>query len=142
MSTVRVLMCILHPAIEALARFPAGRAVVLTGLRSQPRLASEAEAHALLEGFGEAEDFWRLLFWGILADVPTGLEDVRCPVMLAQGTADVISSGQTPRHLLALPGATFHSLLGAGHAPQSDAPDSILRLVRQATRRADALRTG
>ena len=70
-----MLACILHPAIGALTRFSAGRAVLLT-------------------------------------DVPTGLEDVRCPVSLAQGTADVISSGQT------------------------------LRLVRQATRRADALRTG
>lgn len=38
--------------------------------------------------------------------------------------------------------ATFRPLLGAGHAPQSDAPDSIVRLVRQATRRTDALRTG
>jgi pimeloyl-ACP methyl ester carboxylesterase len=142
MSTFRVLIYMLHPAIGALARFSAGRAVLLTGLRSQPWLASEAEAHALLEGFGESEDFWRLLFWGILADVPTGLGDVRCPVILAQGTADVIGSGQTPRYLLAVPGATFHPLLGAGHAPQSDAPDSILRLVRHATRRADALRTG
>lgn len=142
MSTFRVFLCILHPAMGPLTRFSAGRAALLTGLRSQPWLASESEARALLEGFGESEDFWRLLFWGILADVPTGLEDVRCPVILAQGTADVISSGQTPRYLLALPGATFHPLLGAGHAPQSDTPNSILRLVRQATRRADALRTG
>jgi len=63
-------------------------------------------------------------------------------VILAQDTADVIGNGQTPRYLLALPGATFHPLLGAGHAPQSDAPNSILRLVHQATRCADALHTG
>ena len=142
MSTFRLLMYMLHPVIGPLACFTAGRAALLTGLRSQPWLASQAEARALREGFGECEDFWRLLFWGILADVPTGLEDVRCPVILAQGTADIIASGQTPRYLLALPGASFHPLLGAGHAPQSDTPDSILRLVRQATRRADALRTG
>lgn len=142
MSTFRLLMRTLHPSMRPLARFSAGRAVLLTGLRSQPWLASETEARALLEGFGESKDFWRLLFWGILADVPTGLGDVRCPVILAQGTADVISSGQTPPYLLALPGATFHPLLGAGHAPQSDTPNSILRLVRHATRRADALRAG
>lgn len=69
----------------------------------------------------------------MLADIPTGLDDVRCPVILAQGTADIIASGQTPRYLLAVPGASFQPLLGAGHAPQSDAPESILRLVRQAT---------
>jgi pimeloyl-ACP methyl ester carboxylesterase len=59
---------------------------------------------------------------------------VRCPVILAQGTADIVGSGQTPRYLLAVPSATFEPLLGAGHAPQSDAPDSILRLVHQAPR--------
>lgn len=90
-----------------MARLPAGRAALLTGLRSQPWLASEAEVCALREGFGECEDFWRLLWWGLLADVPTGLGDVRCPVILAQGTADIIASGQTPRYLLALPGATL-----------------------------------
>jgi pimeloyl-ACP methyl ester carboxylesterase len=137
LSTFRLLISLLHSMIGSLARLPAGRAALLTGLRSQPWLASEAEVCALREGFGECEDFWRLLWWGLLADVPTGLGDVRCPVILAQGTADIIASGQTPRYLLALPGATFTPLLGAGHAPQSDAPGSILRLVRQATRRAD-----
>ena len=142
MSTLRLVMSILSPAIGALACVPAGRAALLTGLRSQPWLASEVEARALREGFGAGEDFWRLLFWAILADVPTGLDDVRCPVILAQGTADIIASGQTPRYLLAVPDATFEPLLGAGHAPQSDAPDSILRLVRQATQRTAALHTG
>jgi pimeloyl-ACP methyl ester carboxylesterase len=141
MSTFRLLMFILHPAIGPLARFPLGRAALLTGLRSQPWLATEVEALALREGFGECEDFGRLLFWGIFADVPIGLGKVRCPVILAQGTADVISSGQTPRYLLAVPGATFQPLFGAGHAPQSDAPASILGLVREVNRRADALRT-
>jgi pimeloyl-ACP methyl ester carboxylesterase len=139
MSTLRLFMYMMRPAIKPLVHFPAGRAALLTGLRSQPWLASEVEARALLEGFGESEDFWRLLFWGVLADVPTGLENVHCRVILAQGTADVISSWQTPRYLLLLPGATFQYLLGAGHAPQSDSPGSILGLVHQATRRADSL---
>ena len=135
MSTFRLVMYVLHPAIGPLACFTAGRAALLTGLRSQPWLASEVEALALREGFGECEDFWRLLFGGILADVPAGLGNVRCPVILAQGTADVIGSGQTPRYLLTVPGATFQPLLGAGHAPQSDAPDKHpAGLVRQATR--------
>src|SRR5205085_3025491 len=90
-------------AIGPLARLPAGRAALLTGLRSQPWLASEQEALALRDGFGACEDFWRLLWWGMLADIPTGLSDVHCPVILAQGTADIIASGQTPRYLLTLP---------------------------------------
>jgi pimeloyl-ACP methyl ester carboxylesterase len=74
--------------------------------------------------------------WGLLADVPDGLEGVRCPVILAQGTADLISSAQTPRYLLAIPGSTFGPLVGAGHAPQSDTPRAILGLVRSASRQA------
>lgn len=142
MSIFRAVVGSYAPGIAALACFPAGRALLFTGLRAKPWLASKAEARALLEGFGQSEDFWRLLFWSVLADVPTGLADVRCPVILAQGTADVISGGQTPRYLLALPDATFYPLLGAGHAPQSDAPDNIVWLVRRATRAADALRAG
>jgi pimeloyl-ACP methyl ester carboxylesterase len=138
LSILRLLISTLGPAIGPLARLPAGRAALLTGLRSQPWLASEQEALALRDGFGACEDFWRLLWWGMLADVPIGLSDVHCPVILAQGTADIIASGQTPRYLLTLPRATFEPLLGAGHAPQSDAPDSILRLVHQATHHADA----
>jgi hypothetical protein len=79
-----------------------------------------------------------MLWWGVLADVPVGLEDVDCPVILAQGTLDALAVGQTPRYLSAVPGARFVPLLGAGHAPQSDAPDAILRLVREATAAAPA----
>ncbi|HWN25594.1 MAG TPA: hypothetical protein VNP37_01410, partial [Actinomycetospora sp.] len=66
------------------------------------------------------------------------LEDVDCPVVLAQGLLDAISAGQTPRYLLAVPGARFVPLFAAGHAPQSDTPDAIVRLVHQAARRATA----
>jgi pimeloyl-ACP methyl ester carboxylesterase len=91
------------------------------------------EARALRDGFADADAFWDMLWWGILTDVPHGLDAIDCPVILAQGTADLIAVGQTPRFLSALPTARFVSLLGAGHAPQSDAPEAILQLVEQAT---------
>lgn len=50
MSTFRLLISLLHPAIEPLAQWPAGRAALLTGLRSQPWLASEVEVCASREG--------------------------------------------------------------------------------------------
>jgi pimeloyl-ACP methyl ester carboxylesterase len=139
MGMSRLLLRTLRPAVGQLAGSRGGRAALLAGLRSRPWAATEPEARALLGGFADSEDYWRLLFWAVLADVPTGLEHVRCPVILAQGTADVIASGQTPRYLLAVPGSTFMPLLGAGHAPQSDSPEAILRLVRRAT--AAAIRT-
>jgi pimeloyl-ACP methyl ester carboxylesterase len=82
-----------------------------------------------------------MLWWAVLLDVPTGLHRVDCPVILAQGGADVVGAGQTPRYLSLIPGASFHLLPGAGHAPQSDAAEAILALVQQAISQADT-RTG
>jgi pimeloyl-ACP methyl ester carboxylesterase len=119
-----------------MAEFRAGRTTLLTGLKSRPWAASRREARTMRDGFADARDFWRTLWWSTLIDQPTGLAHVRCPVILAQGTADVIASGQTPRYLTLLPGARFRPLLGAGHAAQSDVPDTVVGLVHQAVRLA------
>jgi pimeloyl-ACP methyl ester carboxylesterase len=74
-----------------------------------------------------------MLWWGILTDVPTGLDRIDCPVVLAQGTRDLVAVAQTPRYVAAIPTARFVPLFGAGHAPQSDTPEPILRLVARAT---------
>jgi pimeloyl-ACP methyl ester carboxylesterase len=132
MTVSRLGMRSLRRLIEPSSRSPLGRAFLLTGLRSAPWRASEAEAAALRGGFAESEGFWSMLWWGVLADLPTGLRRIRVPVLLAQGAADVIASGQTPRYLLLVPGSSFAPLWGAGHAPQSDAPDAIVLLVRRA----------
>ena len=139
MSTARLLMCAMGPFIDVAARFPVGRALLLANLRSTPWLSSEAEARALRAGFAHAPDFWQQLWWTVLADVPVGLEKIDCPVVLAQGTVDVMSSVQTPRYLALIPQSRFQPLLGAGHAPQSDAPHTILRLVHEATAAARPL---
>ena len=133
MSGNRLLLRRLRRLLPALARTTLGRTALLTGLRSAPWRAGEPEAHALQEGFAQAAAFWAMLWWGILADVPTGLDRIDCPVILAQGTADLVALGQTPRYLPAVPRSRFVPLIGAGHAPQSDAPAPILALVRQAT---------
>jgi pimeloyl-ACP methyl ester carboxylesterase len=133
MSRSRLILRRLRPLLPALARTTVGRTALLTGLRSAPWRSSETEARALREGFAAADAFWQMLWWGILADVPTGLDRIDCPVVLAQGTADLVAAGQTPRYLAAIAGARFVPLVGAGHAPQSDAPDAILTLIRDAT---------
>lgn len=129
----RALVRGLRPVLGVAARHQLTRAPLLAGLRSAPWLAGDDEVRGLLAGFGGSTDFWRLLWWAVLADVPIGMDRIACPVLLAQGTADVIASGQTPRYLALVPGARFHPLIGAGHAPQSDAPGAILGLLREAT---------
>ncbi|HLZ37379.1 MAG TPA: alpha/beta hydrolase [Mycobacteriales bacterium] len=84
-----------------------------------------------MKGSPSSDDFWRMLLWGILLDVPSGLDEIRCPVTIAQGSLDVIGALQAPRYVSLIPGSRFQLLVGAGHAPQSDAPDAIVRLVRQ-----------
>jgi pimeloyl-ACP methyl ester carboxylesterase len=128
----------IRPLIYPLAEFPAGRTALLAGLKSRPWAASQPEARAMKDGFADARQFWRTLWWSILVDQPTGLAKVTCPVILAQGTADFIAGGQTPRYLVLVPGARFRPLLGAGHAAQSDAPGAVVRLVHEAVRRAHA----
>jgi pimeloyl-ACP methyl ester carboxylesterase len=133
MSLARLALRAVAPRLDGMARSALGRTLLLTGLRAAPWRASPVEARALKAGFAESADYWRLLWWGILADVPTGMQRIDCPVILVQGTADVIAGGQTPRYLWLIAGSRFVPLLGAGHAPQSDAPGAIVRLVRQAT---------
>lgn len=132
MSLARCGLRALRPLLPAAARTVVGRTALLAGLRSTPWLATEAEALALRDGFADARDFWRLLWWAVLADVPTGLGRIDCPVILAQGTADLVGPWQTPRHLLLVPGARFVPLLGAGHAAQGDVPDAVVELVELA----------
>jgi pimeloyl-ACP methyl ester carboxylesterase len=133
LGAARLALRAVRPLVPVAARSILGRSALLAGLRAAPWAAGETEATGVEGGFAGAAQFWRMLWWGVLVDLPTGLEHVDCPVILAQGTLDVIAAGQTPRYLAAVPGARFVPLLGAGHAPQSDVPDTILRLVHQAT---------
>jgi pimeloyl-ACP methyl ester carboxylesterase len=136
MGTARLALRGLRPLLPLATRTVVGRSLLLAGLRSTPWLSSEIEARAVRDGFADARGFWEMLWWGILADVPSGLERIECPVVLAQGSADLIAVGQTPRFLATVPRARFLPLVGAGHAPQSDTPEAILQLVHQATAQA------
>jgi pimeloyl-ACP methyl ester carboxylesterase len=132
LAAARTVLRVVRPAVAPLSRWRAGRVVLLGGLRARPWRATRAEALALRDGFADATDFWPTLWHTVIADVPSGLDAVDCPVVLAQGALDAVAGGQTPRYLLAVPGARFRPLWAAGHAPQSDDPDAILALLHEA----------
>src|SRR3954452_5465312 len=138
MATARTLTRTLRPLIGPLASSPPGGPTLRPGLRPRPWEASETEALAVRGGFADSAGFWSMLWWAVLQDVPTGLDRIDCPVTLAQGAADLVVAGQSPRYLPLIPGSRFQLLPGAGHAPQSDAADAILDLVRRTTALADA----
>ena len=124
------------PLVEPLSRSALGRVGMLAALKARPWRSTPDEALGARDGFSDARDFWRTLVWALLLDVPRGMDRIDCPVTLAQGTADLVASGQTARYLPLIPGSRFRPLLAAGHAPQSDRPTTIVRLVERTAARA------
>ncbi|MGR6967464.1 alpha/beta fold hydrolase [Geodermatophilus sp. URMC 61] len=136
MALARVGLRTLAPLVEPVSRSALGRAALLAPLKARPWSTSPDEAVGAREGFADSRDYWRTLLWGLLLDVPRGLDRIDCPVTLVQGVADWVASGQTVRYLPLVPGSRFVPLLWAGHAPQSDRPRTIVRLVEEAAARA------
>jgi pimeloyl-ACP methyl ester carboxylesterase len=139
MGTARFALRTVDPLLPPLARSVVGRVALLAPLKARPWSTSLEEAIGAREGFSGSRDFWRTVLWGLLLDVPRGLDRIDCPVTLVQGVADWVASGQTVRYLPMIPGARFLPLLMAGHAPQSDRPATIARLVLETAERAGAL---
>ena len=138
MSTARLMNQARRPWIDELSRTVPGRMTLMAGLRAQPWRASRTESLAVRGGFAEATGFWSMLWNAVLADLPTRLDQIDCPVIVAQGALDVIGSGQTPRYTPVIRGARFVMLPFAGHAPMSDSPETIVSLVRSAADEAAA----
>ncbi len=141
MAAARLVARGLKPALPRLARSRVARSALLLGLRAQPWRASEQELLALERGFGSSPDFWSQLCWALLLDVPLGITRIRVPVTLAQGVLDPVAPMQTPRFAAMIPGSTFAFLPWAGHAPHSDQPALIARLVREAAAAGDRARS-
>jgi pimeloyl-ACP methyl ester carboxylesterase len=106
-------------------------------LRTLPWLATEEEARSGVEGFTRVRRLLAAPVVGDLGGRVLRLDSLRCPVTLAQGTADMLAGGQTSRYPLVVPEARFAPLPGADHSPLSDTPATILQLVNETVRRAD-----
>jgi pimeloyl-ACP methyl ester carboxylesterase len=90
----------------------------------------------VLRGFAEAEDFWRLVGHAVLPEVTVDYSAVGCPVLIAQGTHDVLTLSQAAWLAALVPGARFRVLPFAGHSSIADVPERVIRLVDEATARA------
>ena len=141
MVAARLVARGLRPALPRLARSRVARSALLLGLRAQPWRSGEQELLALEQGFGSSPDFWSQLVWALLLDVPLGITRIRVPVTLAQGVLDPVAPMQTPRFAAMIPGSTFAFLPWSGHAPHSDQPELIARLVRETAAAGDRARS-
>lgn len=136
MAVARVVTRLAAPALEPLSRSAVGRTALLLPLKARPSSTSQEEALGARDGFSDSRDYWRILLWGLLLDVPRGLGHIDVPVTLVQGSADWIASAQAVRYLPLIPGSRFVPLLAAGHAPQSDRPGRLVEIVERTATRA------
>jgi hypothetical protein len=107
MMALRFINQARRPFINQLARTPLGRTALLGGLRAMPGRATAVEALTMKGGFADQTGFWSTLWNALMMDVPTGLEVIDCPVIMAQGALDVVGSGQALRYTALVPGARF-----------------------------------
>ena len=89
--------------------------------RSRPWQLPADDARQLLLDFAQAPGYLETV-QATMADVPTRLEHITCPVLLLQGTADPLVSMQSPRFLALIRHAQMQWLPGLSHVPISDDP--------------------
>ncbi len=127
---------LLAPAAGLLLRPALPRTAALAVLRARGWRTPPREAATLVREFATAQDFWRLLRHAVLPEATIDYRAVGCPVLIAQGTHDVLTLSQAAWLALLVPGARFRLLPFAGHSGIADVPDRVIRLVAEAAEAA------
>jgi pimeloyl-ACP methyl ester carboxylesterase len=122
----------LAPVAGPLMRPAVLRTAVLGFLRIRGWRTPPDEAAALIREFATAEDFWRLVRYAILPEATLDYRTVDCPVVIAQGTHDVLAASQSLWLAALVPGARFRLLPVAGHSSVADVPQRVIGLVAEA----------
>jgi pimeloyl-ACP methyl ester carboxylesterase len=126
----RTLATLLSPVAAPLAATRVGRSLFFAMERSRPWQLTADDAHHLLVNFATSPAYVKTVR-ATMVDVPHGLDKITCPVLILQGTADPLVSGQSPRFLAVVPHAQMRWLPGLSHVPISDDPALVRRLIRQ-----------
>jgi pimeloyl-ACP methyl ester carboxylesterase len=128
----RLVTSALAPVAGSLLRLSVPRTAVLGFLRIRGWRTPPDEAAELVREFATAEDFWRLLRYAVLPEATLDYRMVDCPVVIAQGTHDVLATSQSAWLAALVPGARFRLLPVAGHSSVADVPDRVIALVAEA----------
>jgi pimeloyl-ACP methyl ester carboxylesterase len=130
LMTGRALATVLSPIAAPLTATGVGRSLFFAMERSRPWKLTADDANRLLVSFAKSPGYLKTVR-ATMFDVPRGLDKITCPVLLLQGTADPLVSGQSPRFLAVVPHAQMRWLPGLSHVPISDDPALVGRLMRQ-----------
>ena len=128
----RLLSGVLAPVADPLLRRAVPRTVGLGILRARGWRTPPEEAVALVREFASAPAFWRMLRYAVLPEATLDYRMVDCPVIIAQGTHDVLSASQSAWLAALVPGARFRLLPLAGHSSTADVPQRVIALVDEA----------
>ena len=128
---------LLRPAMPALTRSAAGRAMLLAQLSAHPTRIPADLALDEMKSFAAARSFDALL-----TDVAYGAQQqgapkgsTRGPVAIGWGKKDRLClPQQAARALTTFPGAELHWFADSGHYPHWDEPEAAARLILEKTR--------
>ncbi|WP_138735746.1 alpha/beta fold hydrolase [Modestobacter excelsi] len=134
----RLVTGALAPVAGPLMRLAGPRTALLGFLRVRGWRTPPDEAAALVREFATAEDFWRLVRYAVLPEATLDHRMVDCPVVIAQGTHDVLATSQSFWLAALVPGARFRLLPFAGHSSIADVPQRVIALVAEAVDAAAA----
>lgn len=121
-----------NSALPMLTRHSIGRAALLAQISARPAQVPAEMALRELRSFAATPRFDTLT--RDLADGPVqeGADKVRAPVTIVWGRKDrLLLPRQADRAVAAFPQARLHWIENAGHYITWDAPDEMLRLIRQ-----------
>jgi pimeloyl-ACP methyl ester carboxylesterase len=124
LMTGRGLSKVLSPVSQIITATGFGRSLFFIMERSFPWRLGHEDARNLLQDFAKAPGYEATVLAAML-DVPLGLGQIECPVLIMQGTADPLVSLQSPRFLSFIPQARIRWLPGLSHVPISDDPDGV-----------------
>jgi pimeloyl-ACP methyl ester carboxylesterase len=136
--SARLVAGALAPVAGPLLRLAVLRTALLGFLRVRGWRTPPDEAAALIRELAVAEDFWRLVRYAVLPEATLDYRMVDCPVVIAQGSHDVLAVSQSAWLAALVPGARFRLLPVAGHSSIADVPDRVIALVAEAVDAAAA----
>ncbi|MGZ3215990.1 alpha/beta fold hydrolase [Paracoccus sp. T5] len=121
-----------RPALPFLTSYKAGRAALLAQISAKPGQVSQEAALRELRSFADTPVFKDLVRDLAAGSIQEGTASTAGPVTIVWGRKDrLLLPRQAEQALQAFPEAQLHWVDHAGHYISWDAPDEVLRLIRQ-----------
>lgn len=121
---------LVRTAAPGLARSAVFRTAFFAQTRARPWQVPPRGAAAELDVMAGSPLMDDILRSAVLGQSASGLDEIRCPVLIVWGARDrLLPAYQARRFIARIPGSRLVVLPGAGHVPMADRPGSFARVV-------------